>query len=182
MRASLLFFALSISAPLVVVACGAGTDITDSATSSSVASSSSGMSGGCTKNSDCPANQGCLFGDAACTKGVCLPFPMSDCGNGVPECLCGGGVDEHACPGTASDLPHTSDTSCFPTTFDCGDDEVCNVGSDYCRTVDLTAMCVALPSSCGSAPSCACLSGAGGGVGCSCSPDEFGNLTVTCQM
>src|SRR5262245_59670863 len=62
-----------------------------------------GGTGACTKDQDCGQNEGCLFEDAACTKGHCAPISMSDCGPGIPVCRCDGTV-EQGCPGVVSAL------------------------------------------------------------------------------
>ncbi len=166
----------------LAMACGGKAETT--ASGGSTSSTGSGQSGSpCTKDAGCPQGQGCLYSDAACTKGTCHPLNMSDCGPGSPMCHCDGTVDAHACGMPVSGARFTTDTGCFPKTFACGM-LMCMRGQQSCASSfgpmgESMHACVALPAECQVAnASCDCFKL---GQGCSCSKDGYGNFSTGCS-
>jgi hypothetical protein len=129
------------------------------------------------------ASDNCGDGDAA---GVCTARPQA-CPDVVdPVCGCDGTIYGNTCEAAVAGIDVSTAGGCEPPEqqFGCGP-RFCRGADQYCRrdVSDVAGIpdeyrCVALPASCGAAPSCACL--ALETCGDSCVADAAGNLSVTC--
>jgi hypothetical protein len=102
-----------------------------------------------------------------------------------PACGCDGKVYANDCEANAAGVDVDDQGVCTPPAgmFECGA-HFCQLQSTYCQRVGADVpnfpanyTCRALPAACGTAPTCACLSGMTCGT---CSATASGGLTVLC--
>ena len=140
----------------------------------------------------CGPDQYCDFALNSCgatdETGRCMPRPANCPPQLVAErtCGCDGVVYSSACEATLAGTDLNENGTCRPDpgTFVCGYRQ-CRVANEVCvrSTSDVVGLpdsytCGALPASCPSPPTCACL--AGTGCGSLCQGDGATGLTLTC--
>lgn len=143
----------------------------------------------CSPQKPCASDEYCDYSDDLCgagDDGTCKKRPQG-CGLlYAPVCGCDGNVAGNECSAQSAGQDVSAKGGCTPPsgTFGCGM-LFCNVGTQYCQhsVSDVggwpdSFSCNELPSSCGSAASCACL--AGETCGTWCDTDAGGNLKLTC--
>jgi hypothetical protein len=138
----------------------------------------------------CAADQFCDFPDDQCggndNTGVCVQRPIGCPDIYQPTCGCDNKVYGNACDANSQGVDVNVGEGCAPPggMFPCGAG-FCALGMQYCErdTSDVgnqpsSFSCHPLPATCGSTPSCACLSGVPcGGI---CMGSQNGAFEVTC--
>ena len=137
----------------------------------------------------CAPGQYCDWAGNTCTglepMGTCLARPQGCTTEIDAVCGCDGNVYSSPCVAASAGQDISEGGGCTgPTgTFTCGP-RFCVKGMQFCErrapaagAATGTYTCMALPAACGTAPTCACLSG----VSCAaCSPSAAGDLTTAC--
>src|SRR5262249_15985773 len=131
----------------------------------------------------------CDFADNQCggndANGVCTKRPQGCTAIYLPTCGCDGMVYGNLCAANSAGQDQDQLGGCLAPSgmFGCGP-SFCNLGVEYweeevCeRGGPDTFACRALPTTCGGAPDCACLSMVTCGPSCAMTAD--GGLLVTC--
>ncbi len=143
----------------------------------------------CSPSQPCAASEWCDYPDNLCgagSPGACKQRPQGCDLLYAPVCTCDGQQAGNACAGQSGGQDVSAEGGCPAPQgmFGCGP-IFCTVGQQYCQMAisDVGGYpnefaCKALPTACGSSPSCACLKSES--CGDMCKADSAGNLQVTC--
>jgi hypothetical protein len=140
----------------------------------------------------CPSGQYCSFPDKQCggndSSGTCVPLATNCPPLYAPVCGCDHHVYPTECKANASGADVDDSGGCTPPggLFGCGS-EFCDVGKEYCRLLITNAddqppqvSCWPLPTTCGTTPTCDCLTGEPCSDACMVTPDGDG-LEIACE-
>jgi hypothetical protein len=143
---------------------------------------------GCSPQQPCSGSEYCNYPDDLCGAGAigtCKPRPAGCNLLFAPVCGCDGGVHGNDCGArsSGSDVSVAGGCTAPEGQFGCGA-LFCSLASQYCsRGISDVGgpdeyYCKPLPSSCGQAPSCACMTG----EACAdwCETSALGAITLTC--
>ncbi len=165
----------------------------DATTSSSVSTGAGGGGAICggLPGFLCPPDEYCEYPDKMCGgndgEGTCFVRPQGCPANVDPTCGCDHQIYDNPCDAAEAGVDVSDLGGCTPPAgaFGCGSG-FCNQDTEYCQIIPsgtskgvTSYTCMPLPSSCGTAPTCGCLSGVACGGNCMTSNDGDG-LEVIC--